>query len=71
MARYKPGSVAVIDNIPYIIRKTSFTGDKCCARCARHRMSCERLTDPITGKIVSCAVLFGDNTCLKKLKGGV
>ena len=71
MARYRPGGVVVIENIPYLIKKTSFTGDKCCERCARHRMSCESFIDPFTGKITSCAVLFGDNTCLKKLKGGV
>ena len=71
MARYKPGSVVVIENIPYIIRKTALTGDKCCNRCARHFMSCEKFIDPFTGKITSCSVLFGDNTCLKKLKGGV
>ena len=71
MVRYRVGSVVVINDTPYKIKKTSLTGDECCKRCDRNGLSCSEFVDPITKKISSCADLFGDNTCLKKLKGGV
>lgn len=71
MARYKPGSIVVIENIPYLIKETAFTGEECCAKCDRNPRSCARFIDPLTDKFASCATLFGGNTCLKKLKGGI